>query len=102
MEKFRQIILVPLKIVMSSMKLETCQVKDKSKNKKHLILDRLNFISEPTIKLINQTYSNIVHQLHKEILQIRNFKNWFHMKENIITGEKPKCILQNMEELTFP
>ena len=65
MEKFHQITLVPLKIVMSSTKPETYLAREKNKNKKLLILDKRSSILEPTSRLSNLVFLNIVHQLLK-------------------------------------
>ena len=66
MEKFHQITLARLKIVTSSMKLEIYLAKEKSKNKKLLILDRRSSTLEPTNRLSNLAFLNIVHQLLKD------------------------------------
>tara|TARA_B110000285_G_C15096894_1_gene602562 strand:- start:1104 stop:1343 length:240 start_codon:yes stop_codon:yes gene_type:complete len=66
MEKFHQITLARLKIVTSSMKPETYLAKEKSKNKKLLILDKRSSTLEPTNRLSNLAFLNIVHQLLKD------------------------------------
>jgi hypothetical protein len=59
----------------SSMKPEICQAKEMNKSKRHLILDRLSFISELMSKLTNHLLTNIVLQLLK-MVEIRNLLIW--------------------------